>query len=545
MNRYAEQVVNIYKSMPLSRKIMMGAVVAVVIIGLAAIILFSGKTEYLPLYTDIEPEKASKIVDQLKEMEQEYKLGKDGVIMVPADKVYDIRLSVAGTGILKGGTVGYEIFDKTDFGATEFVQKLNFQRALQGELSRTIKSMEEVQDARVMIVLGRDSVFIEESKMPSASVMLKLDNKLPKKKVEAIVNLVASSVEDLTPDRVTVTDTLGNVLSKGLSEEEELNETVTKQLEYRMIYEKNLGKRIQNMLESIVGMGNAMVTVSAEMDFNQENVDIELFDPNEQGEIMRSRQNIVESVDSKNNPYREVSDTNPILPPPGLSYDGENYEKSQKQNEIVNYEISKTIRRIKKPVGTVTRLSVSAVVDDKLVLKKDENGKVVFDIDGKPLKEYVKRSPEEMAQFENVVKNAMGYLEDRGDQVSVESFTFSSENKFLVKPDFNWKTFIKENRNMLAYVLLIMLLFLFIVRPVVKALRDVYEPEQVEKILMPPEEQVYYEEVEEKTKEEIEKEEVKKAQNMLTDKRARAKKHAEQNVDKTASIVISWLNEEE
>lgn len=459
------QIFDNFKEIPLSRKIATGAIIFLVVAGVGSIFLWANKADYKVLLTNLVPEDSAEIVEKLNELKIPYRFERsESVILVPSNRIHDARLGLAGAGLPKGG-VGFEIFDKTDFGTTEFVQQLNFQRALQGELARTIKEMEEVRDARVIVVLPKDSVFVEDVKPPSASVFLKLRSKLPPGKVEAIVHLVASAVEDLTPELVTVVDSNGAVLSRGMGVDES-NTPMNKQLEYKLSYEKSMAGRVQTMLEEIVGPGKAIVRVTADMDFAQVDVNEELFDPDAQ--VVRSRQNIVDSSDKNDVNTSNISSVNPIgntgTTPTGRT------EASQHNDETVNYEISKTTRVTQNPVGAVLKLSVAAVLDGKYTWEKNDKG------GGSRV--YVPRTPEELTRFETIVKQAMGYSADREDQVSVESIPFSSGEIWTKESEsagfgFKWSEIKSEYGRPAANVLMVLLLFLFVVRPLLKTFQQV------------------------------------------------------------------------
>ncbi len=462
------QVMNNFRDVPLSRKIATGAIVFFVVAGFGGIFLWANKAEYKTLLTGLVPEESAAVVEKLKELKIPYKFGQsESVILVPDGKIHEARLGLAEAGLPKSG-VGFEIFDKTDFGTTEFVQKLNFQRAIQGELARTIKEMEEVKDARVIIVLPKDSVFVEDVKPPSASVFLKLRTSLPKEKVEAVVHLVASAVEDLKPELVTVVDSDGKVLSKGLGLDES-ESPMNKQFEYKLNFEKSMSGRIQTMLEEIVGPGKAIVRVTADMDFAKVDMNEEIFDPDAQ--VIRSRQTAGDKSDKRPGNPANVSSVNPIA---GTTQGaGGAGETAEHQDETVNYEISKTVRVTQNPVGKVMRLSVAAVLDGTYKMEKDEQG------DMKSV--YVPRTPEELARFETLVKQAMGYNADREDQVSLESIPFSA-GEIWSKADqenagLNWDDIKKEYGKPIANIVLIALIFLFVVRPLLKTFQQVTSSE--------------------------------------------------------------------
>ena len=523
MSQLFEQIISIFRSLPASRKVLMGSVLLMVVAGLSIMFLWANKIDFQSVFTNLSPEDASQIVERLKEQKIPYQLTGNGTgIMVPADKVYDVRLAMAGAGIPKGNSVGFEIFDNTNFGTTEFVQKLNYQRALQGELARTIKQFREVVDAKVMIVMPKDSVFIEDVKPPSASVLLKTRSNLARGKVAAVVHLVSSAVESLTPDRVTVVDTNGKVLSTGVPEQEAVDHLANKQLDYKLAFERNLAGRIQTMLERIVGEGKAIVRATVDMDFNQVDINEEIFDPEVQ--IVRSRQNTTESQDQKSAPAAAASSVNPVT---NTSTAKETSDVSKRQDETVNYEINRTVRRIVRPVGSVKRLSVAAVLDGKHVT---ETGK-----DGNVARKYVARSPEELEQFKKIVQKAMGYDADREDQVSVESFPFSymSDLEMTEPAGFDWSVFAKQHGRSLINIFLVLLVFLFIVRPLIKSVKTVRSEVGGQALLTAEEEKTLLEAPESGLLPEPEH----------SSNRSRAVHQAGQDVEKTATLVRTWVNE--
>ncbi len=524
MNSALQQIVHLFRAMPPSRRLLMAAVALTVLGGFGLMFFWANRIEYQPVFTGLSAEDAAQIVEKLKEQQVPYRLdGGGSVILAPAERVYDIRLSMAGAGIPKGGAVGFEIFNQTEFGTTEFVQKLNFQRALQGELARTIRDFREVNDAKVMIVMPKESVFVEEARPPSASVLLKLRSSLSPEKVSAVVHLVASAVEGLEPDRVTVVDTLGKVLSQGGGEEHKAGTLAASQLEYRKNYEQDLTHRIQTMLEQIVGKGRAIVRVYAEMDFDQVEIDEEIYDPDSQ--VVRSQQNVNESANRKSSPNATVSSVDPINAAGG-SYTRETADSSSRQDETVNFEISRTVKRTARPVGSLNRLSVAAVLDGKYVSAEEE---------GRPVRQYVPRTAEELAQFSKIVKNAMGFSADREDQISVESFPFSDmEDLQVEKPEgVDWVRLVRHSGRSLLNVLLVLLVFFFVVRPLLKTMRD-FKTEAIKPVLAGGE----------KGRAAIgnEQREALPAPDRLSP-RQQAAELAQNDVEKSAGLIKGWLNE--
>ncbi|MDY0131549.1 MAG: flagellar basal-body MS-ring/collar protein FliF [Desulforegulaceae bacterium] len=480
MNPVIEQIVNIYKNMPTPRRIIAASVIILVITGFAIMFYAANKTEFIPLYSGLSGEDASAVVQKLKENRVPYKLREGGsTIVVDSTKVYETRLDLAAQGLPKGGGVGFEIFDKTEFGTTEFVQKINYKRALQGELSRTIEKFDEVEEARVMVVMPKDSVFVEDTRPASASVLLRLNKNIEDSKVEAVVNLVSSAVKDLPSERVTVTDTSGRILYKGKTEAEKAVEIADKrvstQMKYKKFYEESLASRIESMLERVVGKDRAIVRVSTEMDFSKEDMSEEIYDPEELGTThVRSRKNLAENKEELRPSDEMVSSVNPIVPP-GEEYGLENIiSRGNKQDDIVNYEISKRVRNTEKPFAVLQRLSVAAVIDGVYQYETDESGRTA--------KKYIPRVDEDIQRFEEVVKNAMGYNEARGDQVTVQSFQFSSlpDDRMKKAAITGFDKLKKDYGKLAANIILVLMFFLFVLRPVLKTVKEIRDAGEAE-----------------------------------------------------------------
>ena len=321
-----------------------------------------------------------------------------------------------------------------------------------------------------MIVLPKDSVFVEETKKPSASILLELNSDIAKENVTAIAHLVASSVQDLTPKLVTIVDTAGRILFEGKSEAEQARldaETLADaQYQYKVRFEENLTKRIQTMLERIVGQDKAIVRVTSEMDFSKNNMNEEIYDPFERGgEFIRSRKNKAEKVTQLTEEVGIPSSVNPIVDENNLG--DKNNETVNKSDDTVNYEVSKRIRETRKPMAVLNRLSVAAVIDGKYEFKVDETGN--------RKRVYLSRSAEEMKQFEDIVVKAMGYNEERSDQVSMECFPFASIGDMdLAEPALTgWRMVQNEYGRLIANLLLVMVLFLFVIRPIIKTVKDI------------------------------------------------------------------------
>jgi len=379
---------------------LMGGVVLAIIIGLLAIIINSGTDKPKEiLFSGLEGQDAAKIVEKLKEKKIPYEL-KDGgaTVMVDQSTVYETRLALASEGLPENSYVGYELFDKTNLGMSEFVQKLNHKRALEGELTRTITSLEEVKKARVHIVIPEKTLFAKDQKEPTASVTLHLKSgrSLSKVSIEGIQNLLAASVEGMTIEHVTVVDSRGKILSESPIDINSVAGLTDAQLQQQRNYEQYLAGKVQSILDGVLGVGNAQVQVNAELDFTRREQTITDYDPEKQA--IRSEQGIAkknQSADSLSYPYVSMN--------------------QDEVNQITNYEVSKNQEVILHAVGSVKRLSVSVLI----------NGNIkIIETEGIKAPEYTARTEDEMQKFEEIVKNAVGYDPQRADRISVLNIPF-------------------------------------------------------------------------------------------------------------------------
>ena len=466
MNDSAGRFFNLVNSLPLSRKISMAFILSLVVAGFAFMFIWANKADYQVLFNNLSPEDGGAIVSKLKEKNIPYKVEANGtLIMVPAEKVYELRLALAGDNLPRGGNVGFEIFDHTDFRTTKFVQELNYRRALQGELARTINQFKEVNSSRVFIVIPKESLFIEDSKVASASIQLDLASSLPPGKIAAIVHLVASAVEGLDPEQVTVVDTKGRVIFKGGDRADTSAFLSTAQLDYKRSVENEIRKNVQSMLEGILGAGKAIVRVNAEIDFDKITLNEEEYDPSTA--VVRSKRNTEESIKTGEGGGAKTAQTlidrrRGVIPP----LTGARNTKTKKDSTI-NYEINKITRTIFKPAGKIKCLSVAAAIDGTYKLEKLK--------DGKSKRIYIPRSEAELKKFEDMVKMAMGYNEDREDKVSVSSMPFSGaifrEDTKTQKEGFDILKLVGDYRKAIINLLLAALVFFILIRPLLKSIK--------------------------------------------------------------------------
>ena len=392
------------------------------IAGLIAITLWTQQPDMQVLFTNLNPEDAAGIVDKLKETKVPYETTGGGTtVLVPSAQVHELRLQLATQGLPHGGGVGFEIFDRSSIGVSDFVQKLNYRRALQGELARTIAQMPEIERARVHLATPERRLFSNDENRARASVVLSLRNgqALAKTQVNGIVHLVSSSVEGLQVRDVTVVDGHGRLLSSAAGSDDAAGLTGS-QLEYQRTLEKDIETRIQTMLERIVGANKAVVRVSSILDFRKIETTEERYDPNSQ--VVRSEQRGQEKANGVNGVAGGVPGVQSNVP------DGAGQEPAQTsssanqtKNETVNYEISRTVSRVVESTGGIKQLSVAVLVDGIYeIAKASEGEKSPSDA----VKKYVARPEEDMKRIEEIVKKAMGYSVERQDQVQVTNVQF-------------------------------------------------------------------------------------------------------------------------
>lgn len=470
-----------------------GGVVFCALLGL--IIHSSLQTEYAPLFNNLEEKDAAVVVNRLKEEGVSYRLQNDGhTISVPEDVVDEMRLLFASEGLPQSGIIGYEIFDRNNIGLTDFVQKLNFKRALEGELARTIQSFEEIQFARVHIMIPEPSLFIEDEKPATASVVLNLEpgKKLKSEQVTGISNLVAASVEGLEATNVTVIDSHGKILSDNRDRDSLLELTAT-QLELQQRVERYFEEKLSSLISGVVGPNNHIVRVTAELDFDRVERTTETYDP--ESSTIRSQESDIQ--------------TNPDPNAPGST-----------ENVITNYEISKTLERVIGGIGNIKRLSVAVMVNGKYNTVVSPSGEEVL--------EYTPRSEEELQKISELVRNAIGFNATRNDQVQVTNLPFDlseaqRQQEMLDQAERTlfWQTWLFRASAVIAALALV-----FLIRSIVRH----FQPQ--------------FPEIEEEEEPEVEDLEIPRETKVKVQKRKLVNEIAKEKPDEVAKLVKSWLIED-
>jgi flagellar M-ring protein FliF len=375
-----------------------------------------GTPEMSLLYGELDGQDSGKIATQLDQMGVTYKLSADGSrLFVPGDQVGRLRVAMAEQGLPSGGSIGYEIFDRSDgLGTTSFVQNVNHLRALEGELARTIRSITQVQHARVHLVLPQREIFSRERTEPSASIILTLrgNRGLGREQVLSIQHLVAAAVQGLQPGKISIVDSSGTLLARG-GNDDETGEFATNSEELRRSYERRMASTIEELLERSVGAGNVRAEVAAEMDFDRITENAEIYDPD--GQVVRSTQTVEETSDSQDGQVAQPVTIGSNLPDnlPQLGEGDASVNRASRVEETVNYEITRTVKTHVRESGEIHRLSVAVLI----------NGTVETDEDGQET--YQPRSAEELEQLAALVRSTVGYDEARGDTLEIVNLRFA------------------------------------------------------------------------------------------------------------------------
>jgi len=464
------------------------ATVAFAIALLVGAWMWTRNVDYSVLFSNISERDGGQIVVSLQQMNVPYKFSEGGgAILVPASQVYDTRLKLASQGLPKGGLVGFEVMETQKLGSSQFLEQINYQRALEGELSRSIQSLQAVQGARVHLAIPKSSAFLRDEQKPTASVVLNLfpGRNLEASQVAGIVHLVSSSVPQLTPSSISVIDQNGNLISQNqdLSRDAGLDPT---QLRYLREVEASYIKRIEAILDPIAGTGNVRAQVAADVDFSQTEQMDETYKPNPPPEAAIRSQQSAESGNASpgatgvpgaltNQPPAPA--TAPITTPaapgtPGASGTANAQAATQpintNKNITTNYELDKTIKHTKGGVGSVKRLSVAVVVNNK---------KGPVDKDGKA--KSVPLSAAEIEQINALVREAMGYNKDRGDTLNVANVAFTIDEKEIVPPTPLWKdpqilSYAREGAKFLLLPLIAFFLWSRMLRPLIADMMESY-----------------------------------------------------------------------
>jgi flagellar M-ring protein FliF len=454
-------IVEFSKSLGAARIAAMAAVTVALVGFFGFIMMRVTAPQMTPLFTDLSFDDSAAIIKDLERQAIPYEMKNDGaIIMVPKDRVTRLRMKLAEGGLPKGGGMGYEIFDKSDsLGATSFVQNINHLRALEGELSRTIRALDRVQAARVHLVLAERPLFSRDKAEASASIVLKVRGMLEAQQVRAIRHLVASAVNGLKPERVSIVDEAGRLLADGAGSDTAAGTSAD---ERQVAYERRLRDQVEGIVTSVVGPGRARVQLTADFDFNRVTQTSEKYDP--EGRVLRSSQTREESAANNDNREGQVTVGNEL---PGAQRNDNNAnaarEQSRKSEEIVNYEISRSTKTEVTEGGRINRVSVAVLVDG--TYGKNEKGEVA----------YQPREKEELERITALVRSAIGFDQKRGDQVEVVNLRFAEVPATVIAEPTGLAAYLQFTKDdvmhwieLVVMLLLALVVLMMVVRPLVR-----------------------------------------------------------------------------
>ncbi|WP_107709948.1 flagellar basal-body MS-ring/collar protein FliF [Campylobacter concisus] len=468
------QISQIYQKLSLKQKIVAASSIVLVVAFLVFLTLYKSKNEnfagYSVLFENISPNDSALILDQLNKDGIKYKLANEGTILVPTSDVYKERIAVATLGIPKESKIGFEIFDKQEFGATDAEQRVKFQRALEGELARTIESLSSIQKATVRIAIPKESVFTERQALPTASIVVELKPgvSLNAKQIFGIKNLVAASVTNLSTENVKIVNQDGVAL--GDEDGEFDSDVIAQQIRYKREFENNYEQKIVNVLAPIVGGADKVVAkVNIDFDFDKKDTKSEVYDPNN---VVRSESNIEEK--RQGSAPNEVGGVpgavSNIGPVQGLD-DSTLKEQYNKSSQQTNYEISKKVTNVKGQFASINRVSAAVVIDGLYQSKKDKDGKPTGELEFAPL------SKEQRESITNLIKQSIGYNQNRGDEVSLDNFEFKTGKDISTseKMDGFVNNYVVPFMPLLKYIFAALLLYIFYKKVIVPFMQKMLE----------------------------------------------------------------------
>lgn len=480
------QLTDRYMKLPIAQKVAAPVLLAFCVWAVVYASKVATAPEYSILYSDLSSTDAGSVVQRLKEMKIAYRLDGNSISVSPPSQVHELRLNLASEGLPKTGSVGYELFDGTNFATTTLGEMVKKQRALQGELERTIMSLDAVVAARVHISQPEKTIFAKQAQDPGASVLLKLrpGSELDKKQIKGITNFVASGIEGLKPENVTIIDEFGNLLSAAPQEGEDLGADATR-LQFIREVERGYTQRIESMLAKVLGPGKVVARVTAELDFSSSEREEESYDPG--GRVIRSERSIEEGSGSEQRGGIPGVVSNLSNDPKAMAAAEGVTEQNSRRENVKNFEISRAVTRSAQARGKLIRLSAAVIVDGKATEAPELDG------EGKPTgkiaKSYEALTPETLSQVEGIVKSAVGFDSTRGDVVTVENVPFFTPDESLqaeLAKAHQTDQYLKFG-GMMVPVLALALFVLFVLRPLVKFLTTTSQQEYDLSKLLPSE----------------------------------------------------------
>ncbi len=473
-SKYAHQLLEMWSRLqwPQRLTIIFFGLLGFALIG--TVVYFMSRVEYQVFYRDLSYEDAQAISAELEERKKDYIVqGTSILVAAPRNEIDKLRLEIAGSGLAQSGRIGYEIFDKSQFGLTDFTEQVNLQRALEGELSRTISSLSEIARTRVHIVLPKDSVFEDKKEKAKASVVvtLKKGTDLTKANIAGIKNLVAGAVPGLHTSNVSIVDDGLRLLSQSAEGGDEARAEMEAGIREQM--EREISGKVVSILEPLVGKGKVHANAAVELDFNATEQTEETFNPNPQAILSQQRTEErlgggtgVSGIPGTTSNLGEAASAVTAVP------------ERIRQSEVINYEVNKVVRHTIQPKGSIRRLSVAVILDDETIYTKSKDGKVTSQ--SKP------RSQNDLDAYRDLVLASVGFDEARGDRVTIENVPFYTDNKpEEQEPEapwyFKWQGFLLPGMKYGAFIVLFLLIYFVLFRPVRRRVFQALSVASVEK----------------------------------------------------------------
>lgn len=470
-NQITQNFKDFYNSLDGRRRVSLLVIGMVIIATMVVLVTWASKTQYKLLYTDLTKEDAATVSQLLKGGNIPYQVADDGKsIYVPEDMVDIWRLEIAKKGVDFSSTIGYEVFDKQAFGTTSFVQKINKQRAIEGELMKTIKHIRGIKRVRVHLSLPESSPFVSERKPPSASVVLDIERglSLTKSEVKGIQHLISKSVDGMREKNVVIIDSKGEKLTENIGDA--MSEHTANRMALESKMNRQYEKQIEEILKRVVGEGKVIAKVNVKMDFTESYQTKTSYDGENTAVVseVANKQNLNGSRPSPQGLPGARSNLPGEQPQPGIPETRNNVDKSLVTK---NYNVPKTITRSKKPTAEIKALTVAVMVDGKRIQTLNADGEMLIDDNGIPVKKYEPWSEAEIQSFKTIVANAVGLSEGRGDKIVIENMEFAkedlSEAEAILRQREN-REIIKNLTKYLMIGILISLLFFIVIRPFIQ-----------------------------------------------------------------------------
>lgn len=465
-----------YKNLTPIKRVSIAAASFIVLASAVFMITMVSGADYQPLYTNLPPEQAAQVIEKLREKNIEFRVEKGGsTISIPSNLVHVTQMSLMSEmGGVKGQLGGLEIFDKQDFGATSYAQRINYQRALQGELTRAINTLDAVKQSKVILALPPKKTFLEEGGKPTASVVLELNpgKTLTEDQVRGITYLVSSAVEGLEAEKVTVVDSRGKMISKPIDPSMGGSSAV---MEMKAKMESDMQERVESILSRVVGSGKVIARVNMTLSSRQINTVEEKVDAD--GAAVLSQISDTESLDGSRTNPTGIPGARSNLPGAGDTGTVGFNQNVNRENKQTNYKVPTTVRNIKEGAGGLERVSVAVLVDGTTAVKTNDKGETE--------EVYQPRTPEELTKIENIVKNAIGFVDARGDSVKIENIQFQKEdfeesNKILTT--LEQRKLLQLGLKWAIFAFALLLFFFLVVRPFVRWVTDSFQ-DSVEEML--------------------------------------------------------------